>query len=96
MSLPCEQAGRSHSTWWGQHVQCPGRVSGLSRSRQPCASKPAGLERRSLEAVVGNKGLSSQSYGFSSRVMYGCESWTIRKLSTKELMLLNCGVGEDS
>ena len=27
-------------------------------------------------------------------VMYGCESWT-RKLSTEELMLLNCGVGED-
>ena len=31
-----------------------------------------------------------------SVVMYGCEHWTIRKLSTKELMLLNCGVGEDS
>ena len=40
-------------------------------------------------------------------VMYGCRSWTIKKalilsqrklnsLSTKELMLLNCGVGEDS
>ena len=29
-------------------------------------------------------------------VMHGCESWTKRKLSTKELMLLNCGVGEDS
>ena len=29
-------------------------------------------------------------------VMCGCESWTIKKLSTKELMLLNCGVGEDS
>ena len=29
-------------------------------------------------------------------VIYGCEIWTIRKLSTKELMLLNCGVGEDS
>ena len=28
-------------------------------------------------------------------VMYRCESWTIRKLSTEELMLLNCGVGED-
>ena len=26
-----------------------------------------------------NKGLSSQGYGFSSRVMYGCESWTIKK-----------------
>ena len=29
-------------------------------------------------------------------VMYRCESWTMKKLSTKELMLLNCGVGEDS
>ena len=30
-----------------------------------------------------------------SVVMYGCESWTI-KLSAEELILLNCGVGEDS
>ena len=29
-------------------------------------------------------------------VMCGCEIWTVRKLSTEELMLLNCGVGEDS
>ena len=29
-------------------------------------------------------------------VMYGCESWTIEWLSTEKLMLLNCGVGEDS
>ena len=29
-------------------------------------------------------------------VMYGCESWTVKKADTKELMLLNCGVGEDS
>ena len=29
-------------------------------------------------------------------VMYGCESWTIKKLSTGELMLLNCDAGEDS
>ena len=29
-------------------------------------------------------------------VVYGCESWTQRKLSSKELMLLNCGVGKDS
>ena len=28
-------------------------------------------------------------------VRYGCESWTIKKLNAKELMLLNCGVGED-
>ena len=29
-------------------------------------------------------------------VTYGCESWTIKKLSSEELMLLNCGVGDDS
>ena len=29
-------------------------------------------------------------------VMYGCESWTVKKVSAEELMLLNCGVGEDS
>ena len=29
-------------------------------------------------------------------VMYGCESWAIKKLSAEELMLLNCGVGENS
>ena len=29
-------------------------------------------------------------------VMYGCESWTVKKAEHQELMLLNCGVGEDS
>ena len=29
-------------------------------------------------------------------VMYGCESWTIKKAEHLELMLLNCGVGVDS
>ena len=29
-------------------------------------------------------------------VMYRYESWTKRKLSAEEMMLLNCGVGEDS
>ena len=29
-------------------------------------------------------------------VMYGCESWTIKTVSTEEFMLLNCGIGEDS
>ena len=31
-----------------------------------------------------------------SVVTYGCETWTIKKAEYKELMLLNCGVGEDS
>ena len=29
-------------------------------------------------------------------VMYGCDSWTVKKAERKELMLLNCGAGEDS
>ena len=29
-------------------------------------------------------------------VMYGHESWNIKKAEHQELMLLNCGIGEDS
>ena len=43
-----------------------------------------------------NKGLSSQSYGFSSSHVWMWELDYKEKLSAKELMLLNCGVGEDS
>ena len=31
-----------------------------------------------------------------SVVMYGCESWTVKKAKAEELMLSNCGAGEDS
>ena len=29
-------------------------------------------------------------------VMYGCESWTIKKAEHRRMMLFNCGAGEDS
>ena len=29
-------------------------------------------------------------------LMYGCESWTVKKAEHEELMLLNHGIGEDS
>ena len=29
-------------------------------------------------------------------VMYGCESWTVKKAECRRMRLLNCGVGEDS
>ena len=29
-------------------------------------------------------------------VMYGCEGWTIKRLSTEEMMPLNCGAEVDS
>ena len=31
-----------------------------------------------------------------SVVMYACESWTVKEAECRELMLLKCGVGEDS
>ena len=29
-------------------------------------------------------------------VMYGCESWIVKKAECQRMMLLNCGVGEGS
>ena len=29
-------------------------------------------------------------------VMYGCESWTVKKAECRKIVALNCGVGEDS
>ena len=43
-----------------------------------------------------NKGPSNQGYGFSSSYIWMWELRYTRKLNTKELMLLNCGVGGDS
>ena len=37
----------------------------------------------------------SQSYGFPA-VMYGCESWIIKKAECRRIDVLNCGVAEDS
>ena len=42
-----------------------------------------------------DKGLYSQAM-VSPVVMYGCEGWIIKKAECGRMMLLNCGVGEDS
>ena len=43
-----------------------------------------------------DKGLSGQSYGFSSSHVWMWELDYKEILSAEELMLLNCGAGEDS
>ena len=53
------------------------------------------LDRKSRDITLPTKVCLVKAMVFPV-VMYGCESWTIRKLSTEELMLLICGVGEDS
>ena len=62
------------------------------------------LERKAmtnLDSILKSRGitLSTKFHLVKGMVFsvfrYGCESWT-RKLSAEELMVLNCGVGEDS
>ena len=43
-----------------------------------------------------DQGPTSQSYGFSSSCVWMQELYYKEKPSAEELMLLNCGVGEDS
>ena len=43
-----------------------------------------------------NKGPYSQSYGVFPAVMYGCESWPIKKAEHQRTMLSHCDGGEKS
>ena len=55
-----------------------------------------------LDSILKSKGITLPTKVHLVKAMvfpvvtYVCESWTIKKLSAEELMLLNCGVGEDS
>ena len=51
---------------------------------------------KSRDIYFVNKGLSSQGYGFPIGHVWMWELDYKKKLSTEELMLLNCGIGEDS
>ena len=53
------------------------------------------LKSRDIDYFA-NKGLSSQSYGFSSSHVWMWEMDYKETVSAEELILLNCGVGEDS
>ena len=67
-----------------------------------------GLGRRSFGGALWGSKLKSRDITLPTKVhrikamvfpvaMYGCERWTRKeKLSTEELMLLNCAVREDS
>ena len=41
-------------------------------------------------------GASKSLQMVSPVVMYGCESWTIKKAEHRRIDALNCGIGEDS
>ena len=64
------------------------------------------LERKTMtnvDSVLKSRDTTLQTKVYVVNVMvfpvvtYGCEGWTIKKVqSMEELMLLNCGAGEDS
>ena len=86
---------------------CPTLCNPIDGS-PPGSPIPGILQARILEWVVNlDSILKSRDITFPAKVhlvkamvfpvvMYECESRTIKKAGTKELMLLNCGVGEDS
>ena len=55
-----------------------------------------------LDKVLKSKGITLPMMVHIVKAMvfpvvgYRCENWTIKKAEHKELMLLNCGIGEDS
>ena len=55
-----------------------------------------------LDSILNNRDLTLLTKVYIVKVvffpvvMYGCESWAMKRLSTKELMLLNYDAGEDS
>ena len=78
----------------------------LQRDRHNCNNlAPTFLGRKSminLDSILKNRAITLptkmcivKAMVFSV-VMYGCESWTIKRLSAEELMPSNCGAGEDS
>ena len=86
--------------FWGSKITADGDCSHEIKRRLLLGRKVIDQPRQHIKKhrqYFANKGPSSQSYGFSSSHvwMWGLdykEGW----LSTEELMLLNCGVGEDS
>ena len=52
---------------------------------------------KNLDRVLKSRAITlSTKVHLVKAITYGCKSWAIRKLSAKELMLLNCGAEEDS
>ena len=56
----------------------------------------------SLDSILKSRDITMLTKAYLVRamvfpvVMYGCESWTIKKAECQSIDVLNCGVGEDS
>ena len=108
----CRSAGRESPAMWETWVQSLGWEDSLERKRLPTPvfwlenSMDYTVHGRKVMTILDSI-LKSRDSTLTTKfhlvkamvfpvVMYGCESRTIKKLNAEELMLLNCGVGEDS
>ena len=80
---------QNHCGWW-LHPWNPKTLAPWKESYD----KPRQCIKRQRHHFT-NKGLYNQSMVFSV-VMYGCKSWTIRRLRAEEFILLNYGAREES
>ena len=84
--------------FWGSKITADGDCSheikrGLLLGRKIMTNLDSILKSRDITLPTKVRLVKSMVFPV---VMYRCESWTIKKLSTEELMFLDCGVGEDS
>ena len=75
--------------------QSPQLVKSYHSSKDPAQPKELNNVLKSRDIILPTKVCLVKAMVFPV-VLYGCESWTIKKVGAKELMVLNCGVGEDS
>ena len=84
--------------WGGSKITADGDCSHEIKRRLLLGRKV----RTNLDSILknryyfANKGPSSQDYGFFQWSCMDMRVGLCRKLSVEELILLNCGVGEDS
>ena len=97
-SLHGKQKGKQWQTiFFGSKITADGDCSHEIKRRLP-------LERKAmtnLDSVLKSKDITLLKKAHIviaiafPVVMYGCESWAIRRLNAEELMLLNCSAGEE-
>ena len=84
--------------FWGSKITADGDCSGkikrrLFLGRKSMTNLDSTLKRRDITLPTKVHLVKAMVFPV---VMYGCESWTIKKTNAEELMPLNCGVGEDT
>ena len=88
----------SEFIFWGSKITADGDCSHeikrrLLRGRKVMTNLDSILKSRDITLPTKARLVKAMVFPV---VMYECENWTVKKAEHQELMLLNCGVGEDS